>query len=109
LGAGFVAIRKAGALFPGKKVRQQTGPDYRGTVHYLEVQERALDGTDRVLLVDDWVEKGSQALAAKSIIEQGGATLVGLAVVVDQLTDEQRGRLGDVHSIVRASELPSDA
>jgi adenine phosphoribosyltransferase len=106
LGAGFVAIRKAGSLFPGPKDRQTTTPDYRGISHQLELQRRALQTNDRVLLVDDWAETASQALAAKRLIEQRGATLLGLAVMVDQLSDAQRRLLSDVRSIVRAAELP---
>jgi adenine phosphoribosyltransferase len=106
LGAGFVAIRKAGALFPGPKDSQRTAPDYRGTVHQLELQQRALATNDRVLLVDDWAEEGSQAIAAKSLIEQRRATFIGLALMVDQLSDAKRSLLGDVRSLVRAAELP---
>jgi adenine/guanine phosphoribosyltransferase-like PRPP-binding protein len=105
-GAGFVAIRKAGALFPGPKDSQTTAPDYRGLVHHLEIQQRALQTHDRVLLVDDWAEVGSQAIAAKHLIEQRRATFLGLAVMVDQLSDATRNLLGDVRSIVRAAELP---
>jgi adenine phosphoribosyltransferase len=106
LGAGFVAIRKAGALFPGPKDSQTTAPDYRGIVHDLEIQQRALQTQDRVLLVDDWAEEGSQAIAAKDLIEHRQAIFLGLAVMVDQLSDATRSLLGDVRSIVRAAELP---
>jgi adenine phosphoribosyltransferase len=106
LGVGFVAIRKAGSLFPGPKDRETTTPDYRGIVHHLEIQKRGLQTADRVLLVDDWAENGSQALAAKRLIEHRGAILLGVAVMVDQLSDATRRVLGDVRSIVRAAELP---
>ncbi|MDQ6877699.1 MAG: phosphoribosyltransferase [Candidatus Dormibacteraeota bacterium] len=109
LGAGFVAIRKAGALFPGPKDSQKTAPDYRGMVHQLEIQQRALAANDRVLLVDDWAEEGSQAIAAKRLIEQRRATFLGLALMVDQLSDAKRGLLGEVRSIVRAAELPASS
>jgi adenine phosphoribosyltransferase len=109
LGVGFVAIRKTGSLFPGPKDGETTAPDYRGIVHRLEIQQRALQTSDRILLVDDWAEKGSQALAAKRLIEQRGAILLGMAVMVDQLSDTQRRLLGEVHSIVRASELPASS
>jgi adenine/guanine phosphoribosyltransferase-like PRPP-binding protein len=108
LRAGFVAIRKSGALFPGAKDRQKTAPDYRGIVHQLEIQQRALQANDRVLLVDDWAEEGSQAIAAKRLIEQRRATFLGLALM-DQLSDAKRSLLGDVRSIVRAAELPTSS
>jgi adenine/guanine phosphoribosyltransferase-like PRPP-binding protein len=107
-GAGFVAIRKAGALIPGPKDTQATAPDYRTRIHRLEIQQRALGAHDRVLLVDDWAEEGSQALTAKRLIEQRGAAFLGLAVMVDQLSDAKRILIGDVRSILRASELPAD-
>jgi adenine/guanine phosphoribosyltransferase-like PRPP-binding protein len=72
----------------------------------LELQQRALATNDRVLLVDDWAEEGSQAIAAKSLIEQRRATFIGLALMVDQLSDAKRSLLGDVRSLVRAAELP---
>jgi adenine phosphoribosyltransferase len=108
LGAGFVAIRKAGALFPGPKDKQETAPDYRGIVHQLQIQQRALQTDDRVLLVDDWAQAGSQAIAAKRLIEHRRATFLGLAVMIDQLSDANRTLLGEVRSIVRAAELPND-
>jgi adenine phosphoribosyltransferase len=106
LRAGFVPIRKAGSLFPGPKDRETTTPDYRGIPHQLEIQQRALQPNDRVLLVDDWAETGGQALAAKRLIEQRGAIFLGLTVMVDQLSDAQRQGLGHVRSIVRFAELP---
>jgi adenine phosphoribosyltransferase len=109
LGTGFVAIRKLGALFPGPKRSVEAGPDYRGLWHVFQVQERAVGEGDRVLLVDDWIERGSQALAARELIEQCGGELVGIAVMVDQLGDDVRIRLPPVTSIVAASELPPSA
>ncbi|MDQ2984207.1 MAG: phosphoribosyltransferase [Actinomycetota bacterium] len=36
---------------------------------------------DRVLLVDDWIETASQARAAKLLVEDCGAQLIGVATV----------------------------
>jgi len=66
LGAGFVAIRKAAGLFPGAKIAEQAEVDYRGTRHKLRMQRNALRPSDRVLLVDDWAEKGSQARSSNA-------------------------------------------
>jgi adenine phosphoribosyltransferase len=109
LGTGFVAIRKQGGLFPGPKRAVEAGPDYRGIRHVLQVQERTVGAGDRVLLVDDWIERGSQALAARALIEQCGGELVGITVMVDQLRDEVRGALPPVTSIVAAADLPPSA
>ena len=69
LGVGFVPVRKAAGLFPGPKAVVESEADYRGVRHALRVQRAALTAQDRVLLVDDWIETGSQARAAKRLIE----------------------------------------
>jgi adenine phosphoribosyltransferase len=104
LHAGFVAIRKEGGIFPGEKLTQATPPDYRGNATTLRLQRSSLAPDDRVLLVDDWFETGSQALTAKSLIEAAGAVFVGASVIVDQLDPEIRPLLGQFSSLV-----PSDA
>lgn len=108
LGVGFVPIRKAGGLFPGVKVTCTTAPDYRGLANTLRLQRAALGSGDRVVLVDDWVETGSQVLAAREMIAGCGAELVGCSVIVDDMTDQLRAEIGLVHALVRADQLPAD-
>ncbi|MCP3801062.1 phosphoribosyltransferase [Allokutzneria sp. A3M-2-11 16] len=106
LGVGFVAVRKAAGLFPGEKLVRETEPDYRGLRHALRLQRASLSPTDRVLLVDDWIETGSQALAVRELVENAGAKLAGCAVVVDQMASESKTMLGVFHALVTADELP---
>jgi adenine phosphoribosyltransferase len=106
LGAGFVAIRKPGSVFPGAKAERVTEPDWRGQAHALQAQRAALGAGDVVLVVDDWAEVGSQAAAAKGLIEDCGAHYAGLSILVDELTDEARRALEPVHAVVSAAELP---
>jgi adenine phosphoribosyltransferase len=106
LGVGFVAIRKQGNLFPGPKRQIETAPDYRGMRHVLQIQQESVQTGDRILLVDDWIERGSQASAARALIEGCDGNLVGIAVMVDQLDDSQRERMPPVTSLVTAKDLP---
>lgn len=108
LGVGFVPVRKAGGLFPGVKVTHATAPDYRGVVNTLRMQRAALAPGDRVVLVDDWIQTGSQVRAVRALIAECGAELVGCSVIVDELTDQRRSGVGPVHALVRAAELPGD-
>jgi adenine phosphoribosyltransferase len=109
LHAGFVAIRKEGGIFPGEKLTEATRPDYRGNATTLRLQRSSLAPHDRVLLVDDWFETGSQALAAKSLIEAAGAVFVGVSVIVDQLEADIRPLLGQFSALVHSDALgPSD-
>jgi adenine phosphoribosyltransferase len=105
LGVGFVPIRKAEGLFPGPKAVTRTEVDYRGNRHELRLQRAALRASDQVLLVDDWIETGSQASAAKNLVEVCGAELLGLAVVVRELELERAAGLGTLHWLVASDDL----
>jgi adenine phosphoribosyltransferase len=104
-GAGFVAVRKDDGWLPGDVAERLSEPDGQDRRHALRLQRGALSPEDRVVLVDDWLQTGSQALAARALIEETGATLVGMAIVVDGVSDEVRGRLGRLHALLRADSL----
>ena len=106
-GVGFVPIRKDGAIHPGPKAVRKAGPDWRGNQPTLTIQRAALRSDDRVLLVDDWIETGSQAVTARAVIEDCGARYAGLSVLVDQSSDEVRHTLLPVASVVSSAELPA--
>ena len=106
LGAGFVGIRKSGSIHPGTKVERTTEPDWRGQRSVLRLQRASLGPDDNVLLVDDWAETGSQAAAAKALIEDCGAAYSGLSLLVDELQDDVRDALAPVYAVVSGPELP---
>jgi adenine phosphoribosyltransferase len=106
LGAGFIGIRKTGSIHPGAKAERTTDPDWRGQRSVLRLQRDALGHDDLVLLVDDWAETGSQAAAAKELIEDCGASYGGLSLLVDELPDDVRAGLAPVHAVVSGDELP---
>jgi adenine phosphoribosyltransferase len=102
LRVGFVPIKKAEGLLPGPKATITTMEDWRGNRHTLRLQRAALRNGDRVLLVDDWIETGSQALAAKSLIEECGAILVAVATVVTEASSATLESLGTTHALMPA-------
>lgn len=102
LGLGFHTIRKGDGLFAGSAHSVEAAPDYRGISHTLRSRGAFAPGA-RVVLVDDWIEKGSQADAARRLILDAGASLVGVVTIVDQ----SDGRL-EPGSLMRADELPPD-
>ena len=105
LGVGFVAIRKEHGLYPGAKLTAATGTDYQGRHHELRLQRAACGPGDRVALVDDWFETGSQALEASDLIERSGAEYAGASIIVDQLRPETRRALEPCHALVHAQDL----
>jgi adenine phosphoribosyltransferase len=105
LNTGVVPIRKRGALFPGKHLSMTTAPDYRGRQIELLLQEGAISRSDRVLIVDDWLEIGSQANAAVGLVRQAGAHIVGVGVIVDDSDPTVDLQLPKLHSLIRVELL----
>jgi adenine phosphoribosyltransferase len=100
LGSGFVPVRKPGGLLPGPMRTSTTLRDYRDAQTELRLQRQSLTSRDRVLLVDDWCETGSQALTARELIEGSGSMFVGISVIVDQLAPPMRARLSRFEALV---------
>jgi len=104
LKVGFQAVRKEGGLLPGPKLFVRSEPDYRFKRHELRMQN-VLGPDDVVLLVDDWAELGSQAIAARTLVESCGAHFAGASFIVDQLEDDTRTKIGRVTSLAFANEF----
>ncbi|CAM4551717.1 hypothetical protein PO909_003357 [Leuciscus waleckii] len=79
LGKGFLAIRKAGHLCV--ETRTQDYSDYSGREKCMEVRVDVLKPGLRVLIVDQWIETGGTMKAAIKLVENQGATVVGIAAV----------------------------
>ena len=105
LEVGFVAIRKSEGLYPGETLTRDTAADYRGRTHTFRLQRAALRAGERVGLVDDWFETGSQGLIARALVEQAGGTYAGASIIVDQLPLERRRELEPCHALIDAREL----
>jgi adenine phosphoribosyltransferase len=83
-----------------------TAPDYRGNTRSLSVRRDHYAAGQRIALVDDWIETGSQARATAQLIDRCGARLVAIAVIVDEAADGARANLPPIRSIVGAADLP---
>jgi adenine phosphoribosyltransferase len=99
LNSGFVPIRKPGKL-PWTTRRHEYTLEY-GT-DALEVHDDAFDTEDHVLIIDDVLATGGTAAAAATLVSQLGATLAGLAIVIELDFLSGRSRLRDipVHSLL---------
>lgn len=77
---GFVPARKKGKL-PGKVISQTYDLEY-GT-DTLELHIDALTAGQKVLIIDDLLATGGTALGAIKLVEQVGAIVVEVGVIVD--------------------------
>jgi adenine phosphoribosyltransferase len=104
LGTGLVLVRKQGSHHPGASVQVRAAPDWRGRELLLRLHPDVLRPTDRVLVVDDWIETGHQADAIQTLITRCGARFVGVAALVDDTTRPTRRRL-NLHGLLRSADL----
>jgi adenine phosphoribosyltransferase len=80
MNAGFVPVRKAGKL-PWAVVREEYDLEY-GT-DKLEIHRDAIRPGERVLVIDDVLATGGTAEAALALIRRSGASVAGLAVLLE--------------------------
>jgi len=77
LGTGVVMIRK-GDKIPWS-TRSVKFTDYTKKTKQFEIADDAIKPNDKILIVDDWTETGSQLKAAISLIEEMGGIVIGVA------------------------------
>ena len=107
LGVGLVEVRKdpSPSADSDRWFIARTPPDYRDRNLLLGARKDHLTAGQRVLLIDDWIDTGGQAVGARAIVEQSGATWCGAAVIVDGLSDSRLRRDLGVNALLNVREL----
>ena len=100
LEAGFVPVRKKGKLPAAKEViaySLEYGEDC------LEVHQDAIQSGTQVIIVDDLLATGGTAEAVIRLVEKLGATVLGLAFLVELKFLKGRERLKNyrIHSLIQ--------
>jgi adenine phosphoribosyltransferase len=85
---GLVTLRKGGKL--PVDTETVTFTDYSGQVKQLELRKDVIRLGARVLIVDEWIETGTQVRAAAQLIERQGGVVVGIAVIHADLNARTR-------------------
>ena len=99
LGAGFVPVRKKGKL-PWKTRQTAYSLEYGESI--VELHEDAVNPGESILLVDDLLATGGTAAAAVKLLDELGANLVGISVLIELAFLQGRARLVPhlVHAII---------
>jgi len=107
LGVGLVELRKDPVPLADSDrwLTARTPPDYRNRNLLLGARRKHLGSAHRALFVDDWIDTGGQTIAARSLVEQAGATWCGAAVIVDALRDRRLRHELDVRCLTRSRDL----
>ena len=90
MNAGFVPVRKVGKL-PSLTYRADYDMEYGSTS--LEVHQDGLVAGQRVLIVDDVLATGGTLAATAKLVEQSGAQVVGMCVLIELESLKGRARL----------------
>ena len=100
IGAGFIPVRKAGKL-PWAVVREEYQLEYGKDK--LEIHRDAIHPGERILIIDDVLATGGTAAAAVRLLEDAGAQVVGVRVLVEIPELGGRGLLPgrDVGAVLR--------
>jgi len=79
---GFVPLRKGGRL-PGVKgtVARTSFVDYSKNRKTFEVNKNSIKKDDKVLIVDEWIETGTQVKASIRLIEKLGGKVIGISTL----------------------------
>ena len=101
---GFVPVRKPGKL-PRDVISQEYSLEY-GT-NTLCIHSDALKKGDRVVIIDDLLATGGTAKAACDLVEKAGATVAGLAFVIE-LTDLKGKELLKDYKVVSLTEFEGE-
>ncbi|RBP67986.1 adenine phosphoribosyltransferase [Brevibacterium sanguinis] len=95
-GAGILPVRKAGKL-PRPAASVSYSLEYgTATIEGPDVLRRG----DRVLLVDDILATGGTLQAARALVGELGADVIGVAVVLELEELGGRALSGDVHAVI---------
>lgn len=94
LGAGFVPVRKLGKL-PG--ATHETSYDLEYGSNVLQLHRDAFEPGDLVLIVDDVLATGGTAAATARLVQQAGAQVVGLSVLIELAFLGGRSALAQEH------------
>ncbi|WP_129598327.1 xanthine phosphoribosyltransferase [Anaerophilus nitritogenes] len=102
-----------------KKSRSKTLKDdiYQTTIHSftkgvdyeLTLSKKYISSQDRTLIIDDFLANGEAASGAIRLVEESGATVCGIGIVVEKSFQPGRKKLEDqgydVYSLARISKL----
>ena len=83
-----------------------------GTVNKAIVAKRFIDKEDNILIIDDFLAKGSALLGLCDIVFQAGASLCGCGIVIEKSFDIGRNLLDEkgyrIESLARIKSMSAD-
>ncbi|MHA1948997.1 MAG: phosphoribosyltransferase family protein [Candidatus Thorarchaeota archaeon] len=102
LGCGIVPARSIAFLPENYERPREYLPSTMYADERLAIVSASIDPGDRVAIVDDWLIQGTSVLATTKIVEKLKANVVGIACVINNMSETRRKLLGrpEVHSLI---------
>lgn len=81
----------------------------KGTGYELTMSKKYVTGKDTVLIIDDFLANGQAGIGALSLMEQAGAKVAGIGILIEKAFQNGRKELEDrgyeVYSLARIASL----
>ena len=110
LGVPMVILKKQQSKILNGEVYQTKVTSFtKGTSYELTLSKKYIDKDDKILLIDDFLANGEAAQGGVRLIEEAGATIEGIGIVIEKSFQPGRKKLEDrgfdVYSLARISRL----
>lgn len=109
----MVTLKKQTSKILNGDVYQTTVHSFtKGSDYELTLSKRFIDENDNVLIIDDFLANGEAALGAARLVEEAGAKVGGIGIVIEKSFQPGRDMLDkkgyDVYSLARIKKLGKD-
>jgi xanthine phosphoribosyltransferase len=106
----LVILKKQNSKILNGEVYQTTVHSFtKDTDYELTLSKKYIDKNDKILLIDDFLANGEAAMGVARIIDEAGARLTGIGIVIEKSFQPGRKILEakgyDVYSLARISKL----
>ncbi len=106
----MVTLKKQGSKILNGDVYQTTVHSFtKGTDYELTLSKKYINEDDNILIIDDFLANGEAALGAARLVENAGAKVAGIGIVIEKSFQpgpkllEEKGY--DVYSLARIARL----
>lgn len=109
----MVTLKKQSSKILKDDVYQTTIHSFTKGVDYeLTLSKKYITSEDKILIIDDFLANGEAALGASRLVEQSGAEVLGIGIVIEKSFQPGREKLiekgYDVYSLARIAKLGKD-
>lgn len=109
----MVTLKKQKSKILNEEVYQTTVHSFtKGSDYELTLSKKFIEKKDKVLIIDDFLANGEAAQGAARLVEQAGAIVVGIGIVIEKSFQPGRKILEekgyDVYSLARVKKLDKD-